>query len=158
MKFDPNQVTFAQGAVRVEGVVRKLGVDLRRQVLTSRDPVALELRKLLPVTNVPKGFEKYQLPFVLQDSQLFVTTAPAGAKVEEHAHEDGDGVRFIAHGSVHYNGMELKEGDWMFIPKGLRYSLQIGARGAVMCYCYCCCCAGFADVRDWVTNPAAPQH
>ena len=151
--FNPNQVSFYQGAIRVDSVVRKLGVDLRKKVLTSRDPEAQELRKLLPVTNVPKGFTKYQLPFVLSDSQLFVTHAPAGAKVAEHSHDEGDGVRFIAQGSVIYKGTELAEGDWMFIPKGVRYSLEIGARGAVMCYCYCCCCAGFEDVRQWLVDP-----
>jgi hypothetical protein len=153
MNFDPNQVTFAEGAVRVQGVVRKLKIDLRKKVMTSKDAEAEQLRKLLPVSNVPKGFEKHQLPFILSDSQLFITHAPADAKVVEHSHDEGDGIRFIAKGSVIYNGMELGEGDWMYIPKGVRYSITIGKRGAIMCYCYCCCCAGREDMRDWVTNP-----
>ncbi|MCW7537276.1 cupin domain-containing protein [Aquabacterium sp. A7-Y] len=151
--FNPNQVSFAEGAVRVEGVVKALGLDLRRKVLTSRDPEAQRLRKLLPVSNVPPGFEKYQLPFVLQPSQLFVTSAPPGAEVAEHSHDEGDGVRFIADGSVIYNGTELVAGDWMYIPQGTPYSLRIGDRGALMCYCYCCSCAGRADIAEWVTNP-----
>lgn len=154
MKFDPNQVSFAEGAVRVQAVVRRLGIDLSKKVMTSRDREAEQLRKLLPVTNVPAGFEKHQLPFILSDSQLFVTHAPPGAKVAEHSHDDGDGIRFIAKGSVVFNGVELTEGDWMFIPKGIRYSIDIGRHGAVMCYCYCCCCAGRADVRDWLGDPA----
>ena len=153
MKFDPNQVTFAEGAVRVQGVLRKLGIDTSKKVMTSRDPEAAQLRKLLPVTNVPQGFEKHQLPFVLSDSQLFITHAPAGAKVAEHSHDEGDGIRFIAKGSVLYKGIELTEGDWMFIPKSVKYSIDIGARGAIMCYCYCCCCGGRQDVKDWVVDP-----
>jgi len=152
-KFDPNQVTFAEGAVRVEGVVRSLGVDLRSKILTSRDPLAQRLRKLLPISNVPRGFEKYQLPFVLQPSQLFVTHAPAGAKVAEHSHDEGDGIRFIASGSVIHQGVELTAGDWMFIPKGVRYNIEIGPAGATMAYCYCCCCGGREDIRDWISDP-----
>jgi len=154
LKFNPNQVTFAQGAVRVEGVVRKRGIDLSKKIMTSRDPDAKRLTAALPVTNVPHGFTKHQLPFVLQDSQLFITHAPAGAKVGEHSHDEGDGIRFIAQGSVTYNGVELTEGDWMYIPKGVPYNITIGDRGATMCYCYCCCCAGLEDVRDWIVDPA----
>jgi len=154
MMFDPNQVTFAEGAVRVQGVLARLKIDTSKAIMTSRDPVAKRLRELLPVSNVPKGFSKYQLPFVMSDSQLFVTFASPNAEVAEHSHDEGDGIRFIADGSVIYKDIELTAGDWMFIPKGVKYAIRMGARGAVMCYCYCCSCAGRADLRHWIVDPA----
>ena len=150
--FDPNQVSFAQGAVRIEGVIRKHKLDLNK-IMTSRDAHVRTALKDLGVSNVPKGFGKVQLPFVFPQSQFFISHAEANGKVGEHAHHGGDALRFIAAGSVTYNGVELTEGDWMYVPTGVSYSLGIGARGATMCYCYCCCCAGFADVRDWVVDP-----
>lgn len=121
--------------------------------MTSKDKEAQELKRGLGIANVPDGFTKWQLPFVMAPSQLFITEAKAGAKVGEHSHDDGDGIRFIAGGSVIYNGMTLEAGDWMFIPKGARYSKEIGPAGAIMCYCYCCCCAGRADLEGIVSNP-----
>jgi hypothetical protein len=121
--------------------------------MTSRDKSAATLRKSLPVTNIPEGFTKWQLPFIMGPSQLFITEAKGGMKVREHSHDEGDGIRFIASGSIVYNGTTLEAGDWMFIPKGAKYSFEVGPRGAVMCYCYCCCCAGRADVGEFVSNP-----
>lgn len=152
-KFDPNEVTFAEGAVRVERVARKYKIG-KSKILTSQDSEIAGAVKELGVSNVPDGFRKWQLPFVMDASQLFVTDAKAGARVGEHSHDQGDGIRFIVSGSIIYEGKTLKAGDWMFIPKGVPYSMQIGPDGARMCYCYCCCCAGRLDVRDYVTNPA----
>jgi hypothetical protein len=61
--------------------------------------------------------------------------------VPTHSHNEGDGVRFIASGSIKYNGQELTTGDWMYIRAGSEYEFEVGRYGAVMCYCYCCCCA-----------------
>lgn len=49
-------------------------------------------------------------------------------------------MRFIVSGSVIYNGKELVGGDWMFVPKDVPYSLDVGPNEAIMCYCYPCCC------------------
>ncbi len=152
-KFDPNQVSFAQGEVRVEGVLRKHKIDLNK-IFTSRDKHIQPVLKELAIRNVPEGFTKVQLPFVFPRSQFYISVAEANAKVSEHAHNGGDAVRFIASGSVIYKDVELEAGDWMYVPKGAPYSLGIGARGATMCYCYCCSCAGFEDVRDWIVDPA----
>jgi hypothetical protein len=154
-KFDPNQVSFAEGAVRVERVLQKHKLVLN-DIVTSRDKIAKSLKDSLPVANVPDGFSKWQLPFVMGPSQLFITVAKGGAKVGKHSHDDGDGIRFITNGSVIYNGITLSAGDWMFIPKGVPYSMEIGPDGATMCYCYCCCCAGREDIRDYVTDPEGP--
>jgi hypothetical protein len=76
-----------------------------------------------------------------EQSFLFITTAEPDVETPEHAHEEGDGIRFIAAGSIIYNGTELIAGDWMFVPRGVSYAFKAGPMGALMCYCYCCCCA-----------------
>jgi hypothetical protein len=153
LTFDPNQVSFAQGEVRVEGVVRKHELKLGK-IMTSRDRDLAPALKDLAVRNVPDGFSKVQLPFVFTRSQFFISEAKPRSKVAEHAHHGGDALRFIARGSVVHDGVELGAGDWMYVPQGTRYSLEIGPEGATMCYCYSCCCAGLEDVRDWIVNPA----
>jgi len=147
--FDPNQVKFDEGLKRLESAARKLGIDPRKSILTSRDRIAAEARRALMISNVPGGFTKWQLPVYLdKPSQLYITTAAPNAEVAEHSHNEGAGVRFIAGGSILYNGQELTAGDWMYIPAGIKYSFKVGDFGATMCYCYCCSCAGRLDLFD----------
>jgi hypothetical protein len=144
-EFNPNQVTFDEGLTRIQKAVDRVGLS-RERVLTSRDPAVVEATRLLTVSAVPGGFRKWQLPVSLNaPSQLFITMAEPDVEVPAHAHEEGDGVRFIAGGSILYEGQELTAGDWMFIPRGHEYSFKVGPLGALMCYCYCCCCAGRVD-------------
>lgn len=140
-RFDPNRLTFEDGVARIQRAVAGVGLKTDR-VLTSRDKQVGKAVKKLAVTNVPAGFTKWQLPVYLDGpSQMFVTVAQPGAEVARHSHKEGDGIRFIAGGSIVYNGVELNQGDWMFIPAGKSYSFRVGPHGALMCYCYCCCCA-----------------
>ena len=139
--FNPNRLTFEDGLKRIEEAVRETGLD-REAILTSRDEPVLKALDALEVTNVPEGFKKWQLPLALRcESQMFVTVADPGIKVPLHSHDEGNGIRFIAGGSIVYEGTELTAGDWMYIPAGRGYSFEVGRYGAIMCYCYCCCCA-----------------
>lgn len=155
VKFTPTHIPFKDGVARINEALEKVGVKLGKRILTSRDPEAIKLCNLLSIDkDLPQGFRKWQLPFHLDGGQFFITTAEPGAKVGEHAHED-DGVRFIVSGSVFYDGIELTAGDWMYLPKGAKYSLEVGPLGAAMCYCYCCCCGGRALTPGAeVINPA----
>jgi len=147
--FDPNQVTFDQGLERIRAAIGQAKLAVDKRILTSQDEDVKKAQALLGVSVVPGGFRKYQLPVYLsKPSQLFITMAEANAEVPEHSHDEGDGIRFIAGGSIHYGKKELGPGDWMFIPAGTRYSFRVGVNGAIMCYCYCCCCAGRADLFD----------
>jgi len=152
--FDPNQLTFDEGLERIKRASEKTGITLEKRILTSRDEDVARLTNVLRVTNIPEGFAKWQLPvFLSAPSQLYISSAAPFAKVETHAHRDGDGMRFIASGSILYNGQELTAGDWMFIPAGQAYSFEVGRFGATMCYCYCCSCAGFELGFDDVVDP-----
>lgn len=153
-KFDPNSVTFAEGEVRVERALKRAGVNIHERILTSQDPAAQKLAEVLKIQNVPEGFTKYQLPIVLDRSQLYISKASPNVKVPEHSHNEGDGIRFIADGSIIYDGKELRAGDWMFIPRGKAYSFTAGKAGALMCYCYCCSCAGAFDLVNFLLDPA----
>jgi len=156
-RFKPKEhLTFDQGARKIAEALKDVNVSLHDKITTSRDAHAVKLVNLLSVNEVPDGFKKWQLPIVLKDSQLFISIGQPDINVPEHSHDEGDGIRFIMSGSVYYNGQELTAGDWMFIPKGQKYSIKTGPFGASMCYCYCCCCAGSTvlDRKDWVINPA----
>lgn len=155
-KFKPKEhLSFKQGAEKVTNALKEAKVDIRSKIFTSRDAEAVALVNLLKVEEVPDGFKKWQLPIVLEESQLFISVGQPDINVPEHSHDEGDGIRFIMAGSVFYDGQELTAGDWMFIPKGKRYSMKTGPFGAMMCYCYCCCCAGAFTLnkKDWVINP-----
>jgi hypothetical protein len=153
-RFDPNSVTFAEGEVRVERALKRARVNINRGIITSKDRAAVKLTKTLAIKNVPKGFTKWQLPFVLDRSQAYVTVGKPNAVVGKHSHDEGAGVRFIMQGSIVYKNRELGPGDWMYIPAGAKYDFRVGSDGVTMCYCYCCSCAGQVDIRDFLSDPA----
>lgn len=141
MGFKPNSMTFAEGVRRLQTAASSAGLAADK-ILTSRDNPVQHAVKNLMVTNVPAGFTKWQLPVYLDGpSQQFFSYAAPNTNVPEHSHDEGDGLRIILSGSITYNGVELQEGDWMYIPKGSPYSFKVGPRGAGMFYCYECCCA-----------------
>ncbi|MGN6602964.1 MAG: cupin domain-containing protein [Ginsengibacter sp.] len=154
-KFNPNAMTFEQGEEKVRQASKEAHLKIGDKIITSRDAHAITAVNLLSVDNIPGGFKKWQLPFVMERSQLFISVGSPDSKVPEHSHDEGDGIRFIMSGSIHYNGMELTGGDWMYIPKGVKYSFRVGPLGVAMCYCYCCCCAGTLNLNhgDLVINP-----
>ncbi len=157
--FDPNQLTFDQGLERIQRAVKQTGLNVDGRIVTSRDADVARLTRVLGVTNVPEGFRKWQLPvYMSKPSQLYITVAEPGARVGEHSHDEGEGMRFIVSGSVIYKDTELTAGDWMFMPAGAKYSIQIGRLGAVMCYCYCCSCAGAELGLDFdeIVDPMIP--
>lgn len=141
MAFNPNSMSFADGVARLQKAAKTAGLR-GGEIVTSRDEKTKRAIADLMVTNVPAGFTKWQLPVFLDGpSQQFFSYAAPNTSVAAHSHDEGDGIRVILHGSIHYNGVELQEGDWMFIPKGSPYEFKVGPRGAGMFYCYRCCCA-----------------
>jgi hypothetical protein len=142
MAFNPNQRDLAACLEDIRAIQKEHGIDPKK-IVTSRDPVVAKLAYTkLAVQNVPPGFTKTMLPvFMPRESTLYISAGAPGTKVPSHSHDEGDGIRFMISGSIHYGDRELTEGDWMFIPAGVPYEFEVGPRGAVMCYCYSCCCA-----------------
>src|SRR5438045_518400 len=142
MAFNPNKLTFEQGIDRIKDAIKKAGARIDGKILTSRDPAARKLSESLRVKNIPDGFKKWQLPVYMDGpSQMFLSIGAPDIDVPLHSHDEGDGLRVIIGGSIIYDGTELTEGDWMFIPKGTRYKFKVGPGGASLFYCYQCCCA-----------------
>lgn len=141
MSFNPNQLTLQEGLELVKEIQKDLGLDMNR-IVTSRDVGDLYNNKKTQVTNVPPGFNKILLPFsTSRQATFYLSSGAPNARVPRHSHEEGEGVRFILSGSIIFEGQELTEGDWMYMPAKAPYEFQVGARGVTMCYCYCCCCA-----------------
>lgn len=138
--FDPNRNSFAACVERIAVATERVGFSPdRKRIITSRDEGVPDVEKALEVDNVPDGFRKWQLPFYVDHpTHMFVTVAEPGAEAPAHSHKDGDGVRFIAGGSIVFDGKELSAGDWMYVPAGAEYSFTAGRFGAIMCYCYAC--------------------
>jgi hypothetical protein len=142
MAFKPNNLNFEQGIDRINAAIKKAGVKFANQIVTSRNPRVRKVADLLAVKNIPDGFKKWQLPVYMDGpSQMFLSIGAPDTNVPAHSHDEGDGLRVIIGGSIIYEGVELTEGDWMFIPKGKKYQFKVGRGGASMFYCYQCCCA-----------------
>ncbi|WP_339164313.1 hypothetical protein [Methylobacterium bullatum] len=141
MAFNPNQKTLAACIAEIKNMQSSRGYKIN-SIFTSKDVKDIWNDKELNVSNVPGGFNKIMLPFFLDGGATFyVSAAGPNVKVPKHSHDEGAGVRFIVSGSILYNGIELVEGDWMFLPAGSPYEFDVGPHGVTMFYCYQCCCA-----------------
>jgi len=139
--FDPNRESLFRCIARLEDLARDGGLSTKK-ILTSKDVEKAGLDDKLNITNIPSGFKKSMLPVFLEKASTFyISHGEAGTEVPEHSHDEGDGLRVILSGSIRYGDSELKEGDWMFLPAGQKYSFSVGERGVTMFYCYSCCCA-----------------
>jgi uncharacterized RmlC-like cupin family protein len=122
----------------IQKALGQANVQVGGRVVTSRDQGMDQLRQALQVKNLPQGFQKWLLPVqVSSDTFLYITVAAPGARADTHAH-DGDSVRFVASGSIIYDGRELTAGDWLFIPAGQSYSFSAGPVGALLMAPYQC--------------------
>jgi hypothetical protein len=126
------------GVARIKAALTKRRVKLGERVITSRDPGMDDLRFDLRRPDMPPGFQSWQLPFVLENCPVFffLTVAEPGAVVPTHAHKR-DLLRVVVSGSLITNGVELKSGDWMYVPSGAPYSYSAGLNpGLISFHCY----------------------
>ena len=134
---DDSRVEGPAGIERIKEALKRHDVGIEGRVVTSRDPrvdlVRLDLRR----ERSPEGFDQWQLP-VYGDGPafVFITSASPGAIVPEHSHKR-DLFRMVISGSIIVNGVELKPGDWMYVPKGVRYSYTAAFNpGAITLHIY----------------------
>ena len=124
------------GARRVREALQKHGVRFGNRIITSRDEGMDAAQQELKRTPMPPGVEQWQVPIVVgagQDVLWFRSRMQPGAKVPEHAHKTGL-LRIVIEGSVKVGDVELKPGDWMFVPAGKTYSLEAGPDGCIVMY------------------------
>lgn len=125
-----------KGARRISDALKKAGIKTEGRVVTSRDKGMAQLKTALARENPPKGFKQWQLPVVLGEGAVaFMTAGKPGAKLPSHAHK-ATLFRVIISGSVRSNGKTLKAGDWMFVPSGQSYSLDVGSDGCIAWHVY----------------------
>jgi hypothetical protein len=125
-----------------EALVEK-GVDFKRkQIITSQDPrIKLAREKV-----VPSGMgriQEWQLAILATgepSSPLYTTTgathapstAPPGAELHPYVLEAFSIFRFVAAGSMIWEKLELKQGDWMYVPSGVGCAYKEGHLGAII--------------------------
>jgi hypothetical protein len=101
--FNPNELTFAEGLERLKTLISQTSGFPVGKIVTSRDRAVEKSIESLKVTNVPTGFKKYQPPIFFEGgpgAQFFVSVGSPDVEVPEHSHDEGDGFRFIASGSI----------------------------------------------------------
>lgn len=141
MAFNPNTSDLATCIAELREIQEKYSINPKR-IITSRDDTVRELAySVLAVKNVPEGFTKTRLPVFFDGATtLYISSAAPGAKAPKHSHDEGDGIRLMIGGSIHFGKAELTQRDWMFVPAGVPYEFEVGPQGAIMAYCYQCCC------------------
>jgi hypothetical protein len=139
--FDPNRNKMSACLERINDLKKKLKID-DSKIYTSKDFAGIWNEKSALIDNIPGGFNKVILPFMTTgEATFYISSAGPNTEVPKHSHKEGAGIRFIVSGSMIYNGQELTEGDWMYMPAGAVYEFKVGPRGVTIFYCYQCCCA-----------------
>ncbi len=108
-------------------------------ILTSRDARVDHARYDLRKAGMPPGWDTWQLPAYLVDTPtfFFLSACAPGAVLPTHSHTVNQ-FRIVLSGGMIHNGVELRSGDWMYIPKGEEYSLSASTNpgGCIVAYCY----------------------
>jgi hypothetical protein len=138
-RWQPNGTSFWDGQPHVRGIQQELGFNPETDFLTSKDEIGARLQERLETDNVPSRFRKWQLPFSFYEpSNVYITEGEPGASVAEHAHTEGAGYRLVLNGSLTVDGKVLRQGDWMWVPKGHPYSYEVGEEGVLLAAGYQC--------------------
>jgi mannose-6-phosphate isomerase-like protein (cupin superfamily) len=121
-------------------------------VLTSRDRLAITLMNALPAEGLAPGFQGELIPIVFGAGIVLDVLARVGVTTELHYH-DTDGFHQILNGTVRVSvnedarlsdhtqppntrdlEVDLGPGDWVWIPAGVIYTLEIVANPVTIRY------------------------
>lgn len=127
-----------EGIIRVREALKTIGLDVSKNIFTSRDDAVVSILERLKINIMPMGFEQYQLPILMpsKDNMYFITTGKPNAQFPTHQHIKDDGFRVIISGSIIYKDLELISGDWIYVPQGASYSFIVGASGCIIFHGY----------------------
>jgi hypothetical protein len=112
-----------------------------KRIVTSREPGMKGIEESLRRPNMPEGILKWQLPIIISEGRpsfLFITFCAPNIHVPKHMHPDEAIIRVIMSGSINIEGVELTEGDWVYVPNTVPYSYTAGHVGAVIFHIYNC--------------------
>jgi mannose-6-phosphate isomerase-like protein (cupin superfamily) len=102
-----------------------------RTVLTSRDALATTLMNALPAEGLAPGFDGLLIPIVFRSGIELNVLTSADTTTGLHYH-DTDGFHQILNGTMRVSvpdqdlEVDLGPGNWVFIPAGVRYTLEVG--------------------------------
>jgi len=128
---------------RIQAAQAEQGFD-QATVLTSRDTLATTLMNALPAEGLEPGFDGQLIPIVFRSGIELDVLASVGTTTGRHYH-DTDGFHQILNGTVRVSvegarlpgqdlEVDLGPGDWVWIPAGVEYTLEIVANPARFMY------------------------
>jgi len=135
-KWEPDDSTVEgpAGVDRIREALERHKVTTQGRVVTSRDERMDLVRLDLKRNDMADGFDSWQLPVWGEGPGfIFLTVAAPGAVLPEHSHKR-DLFRMVISGTMIVNGVELKPGDWMYVPKEVPYSYTAGFNPGVICF------------------------
>jgi mannose-6-phosphate isomerase-like protein (cupin superfamily) len=132
---------------RIQAAQDEQGFNQARAVLASRDRLATTLMNALPADNhfLAPGFQGELIPIVFGAGIELDVLARVGVTTGRHSH-DTDGFHQILNGRVRVSvdqdarlpgqdlEVDLGPGDWVWIPAGVIYTLEIVANPVTIRY------------------------
>jgi mannose-6-phosphate isomerase-like protein (cupin superfamily) len=121
------------------------GFNQARTVLTSRDTLATTLMNALPAYGLQPGFHGQLIPIVFRSGIESDVQASVGTTTGRHQHNT-DGFHQILKGTVRVSvdqnarlpgqalDVDLGPGDWVWVPAGVTYTLEIVANPVTIRY------------------------
>jgi quercetin dioxygenase-like cupin family protein len=114
---------------RIRVVQAQYGFDQATTVLTSLDEVAIAMMSELPAEGLTGEFAGQLIPIVFGPGTQAVVEAEVGTRTGEHFHYSFGFITIVT-GTVAVRGrrrdqVELKRGDWVHIPAGVLYEIEI---------------------------------
>jgi quercetin dioxygenase-like cupin family protein len=114
---------------RIRVVQARHGYDQATTVLTSRDEDAIAMMSELPAEGLTGDFAGQLVPIVFGPETETVVTADVGTRTGEHYHHWCGHFKIMT-GTVAVRGrgraqVELTAGDWVHIPTGVLYEIEI---------------------------------
>ena len=130
---------------RIQAAHAGQGFNQQTTVLTSRDRLATTLMNALPAEGLAPGFQGELIPIVFGAGIELDVLARVGVTTGPHDH-DTDGFHEILNGTVRVSvnpaarlpeqdlEVDLGPGDWVWIPAGVEYTLEIVANPVTIRY------------------------
>ena len=124
---------------RIQAEQQRQGFDQDTMVLTSRDELAGTLMNALSAAGLARGFDGQLIPIDFGSAIETIVQASAGTTTEPHSH-DTDGFHLILRGRVRVRvpdqnvQVELGPGEWVWIPTGVEYIIEILTDLVIWCY------------------------
>jgi mannose-6-phosphate isomerase-like protein (cupin superfamily) len=137
------EVSYDQG--RIQAAQAEQGFNQATAVLTSRDRLATTLMNALSAEGLAPGFQGELIPIVFGAGIELDVLARVGVTTGRHSH-DTDGFHQILNGRVRVSvdqdarlpgqdlEVDLGPGDWVWIPVGVTYTLEIVANPVTIRY------------------------